>query len=85
MSTATSDFTRWAATRPDRSHRLRTTATWTAQFALASQFAAGGVFELAGDPQTAITNVVALGTSPVLPLSFGLLATFVVVLRRSAR
>jgi uncharacterized membrane protein YphA (DoxX/SURF4 family) len=134
MSTATSNFTRGAATaRPDRSRRLRTTATWTAQVALASQFAAGGALKLIGDPQmlamftdigagqwlrvlvgvlevaaavgllvprlaraaaaglvglmagAAITNVVALDTSPALPLVFALLATVVIVLRRSAR
>jgi uncharacterized membrane protein YphA (DoxX/SURF4 family) len=49
---------------------------------LARPAAAGLVALMLG---AAATNVVALGTSPALPLVFGLLATAVVVLRRSAR
>lgn len=48
---------------------------------LARPAAAGLVVLMLG---AAATNVLALGTSPVLPLVFGLLATAVVVLRRSA-
>jgi putative oxidoreductase len=106
---------------------------WAVQLVLAGQFAAGGLFKLAGDQQmvamfadigagqwlrvlvgvlelaaavgllvprlarlaaaglvalmtgAALTNIVWLATSPALPLVFLLLATVVVVLRRSAR
>jgi uncharacterized membrane protein YphA (DoxX/SURF4 family) len=106
---------------------------WAVQVVLASQFIAGGLVKLSGDPQmiamfaeigagqwlrvlvgvlevaaavglliprlarlaaaglvalmagAAVTNIVWLATNPVLPLVFLLLATVVVVLRRSPR
>lgn len=120
-------------TAPATPTRVRTALIWVVQVGLASQFVAGGLLKLAGDPQmTAMfaeigagqwlrfvvgvlelagavglvvprlavpaaggivalmlgataTNIVVLGSSPVMPLVFLVLAVAVAALRRHNR